>query len=125
MFYEQTSVTVNIANGASVSDAIRLNGLALTGLYMPDAWTGTATTLRFDVSDDGTTFVPALDATGQYIAISLNTAYLSSQFAHFIASIGVDFSSANYIRLVSHNGTNAINQGAARSIKAVVRPYLN
>lgn len=125
MFYQQESLTATIASGGSTSTPIKLNGMALTGLYMPGTWTGTATALRFDVSDDGYTFVPALDASGQYIVIRLNTSYLSSQFSHFIAAVGVDFSSAKYIRIVSHDETSAVNQGADRQITVVIRPYLN
>lgn len=124
-YLERQTSSISIANGASVSSAIQLKGMILAGLYMPAAWTSTATQLRFEVSEDGSTFYPAIDASGNYIFITLNTAYPSVPFAHFLSTVGVDFSSANYIRIVTHDGTNPVNQGAARVITAVVRPYLD
>lgn len=56
------SSIVNIANGATVSDAINIGGLPPVGIITPDALTSTAIT--FQGSFDGTTYVPVKTGVG-------------------------------------------------------------
>lgn len=55
-------VNTSIANGATESAAIALNGMALVGLFIPAAFTGTAISFEAATAVDGT-YVPVKSTT--------------------------------------------------------------
>jgi len=56
--------TVTIADGASLSDALALNGMHLVGIVLPSGWDSAKVSFAVSTATDGT-FVPAFDATGE------------------------------------------------------------
>jgi hypothetical protein len=69
------AVTATIANGATVSGAVDLGAATVTGIQMPAAFTGT--TLTFQVSADGSTYVPLYDSSGtlQSMTVAVSCGY--------------------------------------------------
>lgn len=111
-------VTATIASGASLSDAMLVDG-RLAGILIPVAWTAAAIT--FSVSVDGTTyfdFWTVGDGTSaEAIVASANvptaaTRWIGLTFANMI---GVKF-----VKLRSGTSASPVNQGAARSIGLVL-----
>lgn len=103
------SLDVVIANGASLSDPIRLAGNVLAGVHMPAAWT--AASLTFQVSNDGTTWRNLFDAEGTEVEV--------------VATAGVaiildtsSFLPWRHMRIRSGTSALPVNQGADRTIIA-------
>lgn len=63
--------TLTIANGATTSDAFAAGGLAMFGIIMPAAFTGTSITFTVSSTFAGT-YVPLYDSTGT--AVTATTA---------------------------------------------------
>lgn len=102
-----------IANGASLSGEVVLNGQTLVAIAMPASWT--VATLSFQVSyDGGTTYQEMFDTAGA--AISFTVA--ANQFHAVDPNLwfGVH-------RLKARSGTAAlaVNQGGARVINLITR----
>jgi hypothetical protein len=114
-----SSISVTIENGAAVSDGVQLAKLSLIGVavLVPSAWTGAD--IGFEVSVDGSVWVPLYDDTGARVKIS-GVATNASRV--YIAPAEVWAAGAfPYLRLVSLNtstGAN-INQGGARSLMLI------
>lgn len=97
-----TTNNITIASGQTVSGGLDLQGLALTAIQMPAAFTGTAIT--FQGSFD--------DSTYQAIYNTANSAYSITVSASRTYAINpADFAGFRYIKIVS-NGA----EGAARTI---------
>jgi len=114
---QATPQDVVIANGASLSGTIDLDGgrRSLLSLQMPAVWS--AASLTFAVSFDGTTFVPLYWDGGEYTVAAAGGA---------AASLGVSlepsaFAGWPFVRVRSGTSGTAVNQGAARTIKALTR----
>lgn len=60
---------VTIANGQTKSAAIALAGVSILGIVTPAAIDGT--TLTFEVSADGTTYVPLYDSTNALVSLTI------------------------------------------------------
>ena len=102
-------VTATIANGAALSDAIDIRGVIRGEVLIPSAWT--AADMGFQRSSTvGGTFVPAANALGNLIEITLTTPTDRS------FSIPDDVFSASFIKLWSQTAGAGVNQGAARSV---------
>lgn len=106
---------VNIANGANVSDAIDVNGLAVLGFQLPAAWT--AAGVSFQASKDNSTYGILKYEGTEYTAASL----VASDFVTLNpqAFIGV-----RWLKLVSGTSGTGVNQGGARAISLITAPIL-
>lgn len=108
------SATATIANGASLSGAVTLDG-ALVGILMPAAWT--AASLSFAASLDGTNFFPVVDG------ISGTEYSLTVAAGQFIAmeQLGL-MVGVRQVKLQSGTSPAPVNQGAARVLTLVSAP---
>lgn len=61
------AATATIANAATVSDAVDTDGFGNLALILPAAFTGT--TIYFEVSHDGVTYVDAYTQLGERVAL--------------------------------------------------------
>lgn len=102
------AVTATIANSATVSNAVTLDAATITGIVMPAAFTGT--TLTFQVSADGSTYVALYDSTGTLesmtVAVSCGYSLNPAVFAGW-----------PYMKVVSGS-----TEGGSRAITLVTRP---
>lgn len=104
-----------IANGQSLSAALKLNGGFLEGVYMPAAWT--AAGLSFAVCEtEAGTYVPLVDSLGAEVTL---TVAAGQAIALPIGAVR----GWNWIKLRSGTSAAAVNQGADRALVAVTRPY--
>lgn len=111
---------VTIANGASLSGSINLNGLTdaphglrLFGIVMPAAWT--AANLTFQASfDGGTTYVDMYDYNGLEVVATASTSRL-------IVLDPVVFASIPLLKIRSGTAASAVNQGGDRTLTLVLR----
>ncbi len=101
--------SVTIANGATSSDAVNLNGFGMVALITPAALTSTAVT--FTGSQDGVNFVPIYNTSGTQLSITVST----SRYIEFVPG---DFVGLNYLKLVG--GTA---EGGDRVIQVVSRSF--
>ncbi len=99
--------SVTIANGATTSGVIDLDGLGLVGMIMPAAFTGT--TVTFQISDDNVTF---------YDLYNTNNTALSATVTQGRAYLFVpgDFVGVRFLKVKSGS-----TEGGARVIKLVTR----
>jgi hypothetical protein len=104
-----------IANGASLSNAMQLNGLMGEAIIMPGTWTAAGLSFAASETEDGT-YLPLDDALG--VEITLTVA--ASQ--RIVLPIGL-LRSHNWIKLQS--GTSAVpaNQGGARMLTLLARDF--
>lgn len=110
------SMDANIANGASLSQAIENIGLgaasALVGIEMPAAWT--AANLTFQVSFDGDTYKDLYDKDGNEVTVTA----AASRYIGLIPSL---FAGIRHLKVRSGTSGTPVNQGAARTLRLVVR----
>lgn len=99
--------TVTIASGQTVSGAVSLGGASLVGIITPAALTGT--TLTFQASADGTTYVPVYTTAG--VAASVTVAA-----SRYTAVPPTTIPGAPYLKVVSGSA-----EGADRTITLVVQ----
>jgi len=100
-------LTATIANGASLSDALTLNGSKVAVIEMPAAWT--AAPLTFQASMDGSNYFNVYDDSGDevYVIVDINRRVY----------ITIDaLSQQKYIKLRSGTAVTAVNQGDQRLI---------
>ena len=102
------TASVVIANGQTVSEAAPFYGLRLVGLITPAALTGTSVT--FQGSVDGVTYVPIYDSAGVAITATVST-------SRWTVLDPADFAGMAYIKVVSGSA-----EGAARTIVLIARP---
>lgn len=105
--------SVDIANGASLSDALNLAGMTMVAIVIPAAWT--AANLTFQASIDGTTYYNLFDDGGNEQTVT--AAASEHLFLSPLEWIGI-----NWIKIRSGTSGAAVNQGAARTIQVVVVP---
>jgi hypothetical protein len=111
-----TSVTLTIASGASVSGSLDTANTDLIGFLSPAAWTTAGLTLEVSI-DNSSWLATVFDSFG----IAIN--YYSSLTAS--AAYNVDFANLlpfRYVRFRSGTGAAPVNQAAARTFTALVRP---
>ena len=106
-----------IANGASQSGILDLDGgeRQITSIQMPAAWT--AASLTFLVSHDGVTFVPLYWDGAEYTIAAAGGA---------AASLGVSLEPSalagwRFVRVRSGVAATAVNQGAERTLQVLTR----
>lgn len=110
-------VEVTIASGAAVSSAVKLTGYRRLAVQTPAVWT--TANIGFEVSEDGSTFVPLRDSTGAKLAI---TGVITNAAGVYVGP--VDTLAAGpypYVRLTSLDTVDASaeNQAAARTLKVI------
>lgn len=104
--------TCTIANGASLSDAIHLEGYTPVAILMPAAWT--AAVLSFQGSEDHSTFLNLYDMEVEILANSAGASrYIRLQPAHFIGLVEM--------KIRSGTSGSAVNQGAERTLTVLGR----
>lgn len=108
---------VTIPINTAASSAIKLTGYRRLAVQTPAAWT--AANIGFEVSEDGTTFIPLRDAAGAKLAI---TGVITNAAGVYVAP--VDTLAAGpypYLRLTSLDTVDASaeNQLAARTLKVI------
>lgn len=103
--------TATIASGASLSDALEIDGSAVVGIVMPAAWT--AANLTLQASADDTTYNNVYDELGTEKTIVAST-------SRYIPLNPADFLGMNSIKVRSGTAGTAVNQAAARSVVVVL-----
>ena len=107
--------TATIASGAALSETKLMSGCVLAGIVMPAAWT--AADLTFQVSLEGSTFVPLYDANGVEVSVK---AAASRQ----IQVQPADFAGVRYLKLQSGLTGATVNQAADRAVTLITRSVL-
>lgn len=106
-----------IAIGAAVSSGLKLTGYRGLAVQTPATWT--AANIGFEVSEDGSTFVPLYDEDGARVVIS---GVVTNAAALYIAPAEVWAAGVYpYVRLASLDTADgsAENQAAARTLKVI------
>jgi hypothetical protein len=107
-----------IANGASQSDAVDLSSNTVAGLLMPAAWTTAA--LTFLVCDtEGGTYQPLYNDSGTEVAVA--SAGVVADRAIALAAIKDAIAPWRWLKLRSGTAASPVNQGAARTIKIILK----
>ncbi len=115
------TVGVTIANGASVSGSVYLNGQAIIGIVNAGTWT--AAPLSFQTTADniaphaGGTWLDMYNTAGE---VSLSAGVLLGTQAVLLPPSLLP--SVQWVRLRSGLSAGGTNQGAARTIGLLVRP---
>lgn len=108
------TVTVTIANGASLSDAAEVAAGAVVALDLP---TLTNAALSFQVSVDGATFRDLYNSDG-----TTETSVGATTGARVVAApAALAGAAGGYVKVRSGLTGAAVNQGAERSIKLFLR----
>jgi hypothetical protein len=107
MAQQISRLTATIANGASLSDAVTLNGSQVSVIEMPAAWT--AAVLTFQVSMDGTNYFNLYDDNGLEV-------YVIADITRRIHISLPALDQQKYIKLRSGTAVTAVTQGAERKI---------
>jgi hypothetical protein len=107
-----TLVTATIANGTSLSQGIDLEGKTLLGIHMPAGWD--ATSLTFQVSEDGVTYDNLYDNLGnEKTIIVANNRYIYASPSDWV---GIRF-----IKVRSGTSATPVNQTANRNIILITK----
>lgn len=104
-----SGLSVGIANGQTVSEAINCGGMALTGIKFPAAFTGTAVTFQMCDTIDGT-YVPVYNAAG---AVSYTIAQ-----GRYYAIDPKDFQGIKFLKIVSGSA-----EGAGRTLVVSMKGF--
>lgn len=106
-------MSIDIANGASLSEAAPLAGMVLVGIIIPSSWT--AADLTFQASHDGTNYANVYGDDGAERTVEADA-------SRFIMLDPVNWLSASWLKVRSGTAGLAVNQGAARTITLVLVP---
>jgi formylmethanofuran:tetrahydromethanopterin formyltransferase len=101
--------TVTIANGATTSDAINMNGFDLVSLVLPAALTSTA--MSFQASIDGTNFFTLYNTGGAALTVTVG----ASRIVLFVPG---DLGAFPFLKLVAGS-----TEAGTRSITAISRSF--
>jgi hypothetical protein len=108
------SLTATIANGASLSGAVSLEGATPLAIVMPSAWT--AANLTFQASEDESTYNDMYDYAGTEVTVT------AAASRHIWLSPN-EWVGAKSIKVRSGTTGTPVNQGAARTITILARQY--
>lgn len=107
------ALTVTLASGSSLTEAINLGGLRLFGLVLPATWT--AADLTFQVSTDGgSTWANLYEQDGTEVIASGKTSGCLTVHPSVFAAF-------QYIRIRSGTSAVPVSQTADRALKLIVR----
>jgi len=95
-------VLIDVSEDASNSTGVQADGLLLSGIVFPAAMTGTSVT--FDFSFDGSTWVDVVETDGTEVSYTVSTGNVTR-----VDPSGWAFASAGFIRVTS-NGTEAADR---------------
>lgn len=107
--------SITIANGASLSSAIDLQGTSVVAIQMPSAWT--AANLTFQGSNDDSTFDNLYDSSGTEVQVT-------AAASRYIAITPTNFQGVRYLKIRSGTSGSAVNQAADRVLVLVSKPIL-
>jgi hypothetical protein len=105
--------SVDIANGASLSDALNLAGHTLVGIIMPSSWT--SANLTFQASHDGTTYSNLFDDAG-------NEQTVTAAASEYLFLSPLEWVGIAFLKVRSGTSGSPVNQGGARTITLVMAP---
>lgn len=111
-------LTFTILSGASLSDAQQLNGGFLEGFIMPAGWTAAALSFAVGMTETGT-FYSLLDSAGNEIAFPAAALVTNTAYALPVGALR----GWPWIKFRSGLSGAGVNQGADRSLAAIVRFY--
>lgn len=109
----QRYLNTTIASGASLSEAIAVDWVTISGIEMPAVWT--AADITFQVSNDGATFVDLYDSFGNEMKVVTGTG------AKHIALSAGDYWSVRFLKIRSGTTATPVNQAADRVLKLTFR----
>lgn len=95
--------TATIANGASLSDGVLVDGACMVGIVTPSTLTGSVFT--FQVSINGTTYNNLYNQTGAEVIVSCGT-------SRYIQLSPVDFEGFYYVKVRAGTSGTPSTQGA-------------
>lgn len=111
-------LTATIANGASLSDAILVDG-RLAGVIIPGAWTAAAIT--FSVSPDGATYYDLWSsAEGTAAEATIASGNIPTAATRFLSLTFANWVGIKFVKIRSGTSGSPVNQGAARSLQLVL-----
>lgn len=110
-----TIKTTTIANGASLSGEVDLEGYSLVGIIMPAAWTAADLTFQAATTTEGT-FCDVYDNSGVEVSTDADA-------SRAIGTDGVALALApfRFVKLRSGTTGTPVNQGAERTISLVLK----
>jgi hypothetical protein len=111
------TATATIANGASLSDSVFVDG-RLSGIITPAAWTAAAIT--FQASVDGSSFFDVYDDALETTAVERTIASGNVGTSRFLALSLVDWTAVTYVKVRSGTTGTPVNQGAQRVLTLVL-----
>ncbi|HET8787010.1 MAG TPA: hypothetical protein VFM38_15355 [Candidatus Limnocylindrales bacterium] len=103
-----------IANGASLSDAIDLDGQVIAAIVMPAAFTGTA--LTFQASADGVTYQNVYDDAGTELSASVGQAKVIVN-----KSILESLAALRYVKIRSGSAASPTAEAADRTLTILTK----
>lgn len=110
-----TTATATIANGASLSGEVDLEGQAIQAIQMPAAWT--AASLTFTASSaSGGTFDPVHDDGGTEVTITAAAARMIG-----LDAIARELDGLRFIKVRSGTTATPVNQGAERILTLILK----
>lgn len=112
---------VTIVSGASATEVIQTNGLALVGIVMPSAWTAADIAFKSCMSGNPNEMQQLFDSGG-------NPEKTAAAASHNIAFPSSDALFVPFLQLVSvstSDDTTPVTQGADRTLKLLFRNYLS
>lgn len=113
MAAEYDSLTVTIADAASLSDAGALNGRVLCGIQLPSGWSTQHVT--FQGSVDGSNFFDVYDATNTEVTIS------SAAASRFYQLEPAKFAGLKFVKVRSGTSAAPVTQSGIDIITLVAR----
>ncbi|MCU7521669.1 MAG: hypothetical protein HF312_15740 [Ignavibacteria bacterium] len=108
-------ITVNFAQGASVSDIVDIKGYTLVGVVLPATLAGDACKIRRS-SDGATAGISVQDSYGAEQSILLNGAAAYRAVPDVVVLTGV-----NYVQLYTTSAGAAQIQATAQTVRLVVK----
>lgn len=108
----QSTFSVQIANGASLSTAVDLSDRRLVYIVAPAAWTAAA--LTFQISYDGATFADLYDESGNEVSYTL----IAGKSMRLPIT---DWLGVRHLKLRSGTSASPVNQGGARNFVLVAQ----
>ena len=111
-----TYKTASIANGASITAGLDVDGYTLVGIITPSAWTAADLTFQAGyrtATDDTVTYADVYDADGTELVAQADT-------SRYIAISPLALVGAKHLKVRSGTAAAAVNQGAARTLILVL-----
>jgi hypothetical protein len=108
--------TVTIAQSASLSDQVNVEGTPVVGIHMPAAWTTAGLTFQASPTIAGT-FMNVYDSSGNELQVSA----AASRSVGLVTSASDALSAFPHVKVRSGTSGSAVTQAAARTITFILR----